>query len=108
MTDNSFEAFLCEADATAAHVAADTVAARAAVWHNHLSTGESVRKVRTADRTDGKVRLYGTNGNGIRSERIVSTVGAYTARIRKSAERQYFDRQDALERRSAAALSWQW
>ena len=92
-----------------AAAAAETRRQRADVWHNYLHTGETVRTIRTAERTAGKVARERTDGNGLRSGRTVSTAGQYSQRIRKSAERQYFDRIDAAERRrmiEAAARAW--
>ena len=95
--------------AEAGDVAGETRKLRDAVWHNHLHTGETVRTIRKADRTAGKVSRLKTDGNGHRGSMQRSTVGAYTQRIRRSAESQYFGRLEAGERRAAAeAMAHGW
>ena len=96
MADN-FESWLSDH----VDVAAETVKAREAVWHNHLHTGETVRTIRRADRTAGKVALHRTNGNGLNVARHRSTVGAYTRSISRSAEAQYVSQDEARRVRLA-------
>ena len=98
MPTNAFESWLEEV----ADVALLARQSRDDVWHHHIHTGETVRKVRKADRTQAKVVANGQHGKlgagGLRG----TTASAYTQAICRSAERQALL---AMSARSAAAAS---